>query len=167
MLTSVMSTLHASIMVRHGIKIVDMLIIRPVVLLGSRDIRHHVHLGEWKVYVDCLLAECRAHVGISVETLEMNHQNRRKLRNVEFLDRFSRLLAMRAVPTPYHLSVKVHVEALVDMATLDVVWRQLQTKVGEGFVSGAFVRAHGALDCALDLPVEKSKNERFSRFCVL
>lgn len=74
-----MTRLHASVMIRHRVQIVDVLRVGAVVLFSSSDVRQHVHVGERKVDVDGLLSECRVHVGLSVEAFEVNDEDRWQL----------------------------------------------------------------------------------------
>lgn len=162
-----MTAVHASVMVRNRIQIVIMLIVRSIVLFRASDVWQHVHVWEREVHVDGFLPECWVHVGISVEPLEMNDEHGGKFRDVEFFYRFAGFLAVRTLPATHNLTVEVHVETLCYMALVDVVWRQLQTEIREGFVGCAFVSTDCALYGAFDLAVEQAEDKAFAGFCVL
>lgn len=113
-------------MIRHGVELVDVLGVRSAVLLASSDVRQHCHIREREINVDRLLAECRVRVRVGVEALHVNDQHWWQLGNVELFDGVPRCLARRAAPSTDSLAVEIHVEAIGDVASVDVVWRQLE-----------------------------------------
>lgn len=162
-----MTRLHASVMIRHRVQIVDVLRVGAVVLFSSSDVRQHVHVGERKIDVDGLLSECRVHVGLSVEAFEVNDEDRWQLWYVKLFNCFTRQLAEWTIPSDHHLSMEIHIEAIGDVTSVDVVWRKLETQIWERLVGGTFTWANRALDGALDLAVEQSQNEALLGFRVL
>lgn len=165
-ITCVMPAVHAAIMVWNCVEVVDVLTIWSVVFFRPRNIWQHVHACQREVNVDRLLAECWVCVRIGIKSLQMDHQHRWQLWNIKLFDGFTGFLAVWTVPPTHHLTVEIHVEALRDMALVDVVGRQLQTEVGEGFVRCTFVCAHGALYGAFNLPIKKPENKAFAGFCI-
>lgn len=86
--------------------------------------------------------------------LEVNHQNRRQLRYVQFLDGIARRFAAGTVPATDPFAIEIHFHAILDRAAFTVLG-QLKTQIGEALVGGALTVADRALNGALDLTVEK------------
>lgn len=154
-------------MIRHRVELVDVLGVRPAVLLASSDVRQHSHVREREVNVDRLFPECRVRVRVGIKSLHVYDQHWWQLRNVELLDGVPRCLAGRAAPSADSLAVKIHVEAICDVTSVDVVRWQLEAQVAEGVIRCTLALAHSALDGAFDLPVKEPKDEAFTRLCVL
>jgi hypothetical protein len=107
--SSIMAALHRAIMVRHGVQIVEM-VARTVE--GELP---HIQLLKGEINVGLLLSVRVHHVllGVDVEPLEVDDEDRWKARYVQLLYGVTLLLAAGAVPAGNRLPVQVQLEAIL------------------------------------------------------